>query len=33
MWISLGAMTLLTVTMTFILPVVRKPALLDRDAP
>ncbi len=33
MWISLGAMTVLTVTLTFILPVVRKPALLDRDAP
>jgi hypothetical protein len=26
-------MTVLTVTMTFILPVVRRPALLDRDAP
>jgi UDP-GlcNAc:undecaprenyl-phosphate/decaprenyl-phosphate GlcNAc-1-phosphate transferase len=33
MWVSLGAMTVLTVTMTFILPVVRRPALLDRDAP
>ncbi len=33
MWVSLGAMTLLTVTLTFILPVVRRPALLDRDAP
>jgi UDP-GlcNAc:undecaprenyl-phosphate GlcNAc-1-phosphate transferase len=33
MWVSLGAMTVVTVTMTFILPVVRRPALLDRDAP
>ena len=33
MWVSLGVMTLLTVTMTFILPVVRRPALLDRDTP
>ena len=32
MWISLGAMLALTVTMTFVLPTVRKPALLDRDA-
>jgi heme exporter protein D len=33
MWVSLGGMTLLTVTMTFVLPVLRRPALLDRDAP
>ncbi len=33
MWISLGAMTLLTVTMTFVLPILRKPALLDRETP
>ncbi len=32
MWISLGAMSALTVLMTFVLPVVRKPAVLDREA-
>ena len=32
MWISLGAMSALTVIMTFVLPVLRKPAMLDRDS-
>jgi UDP-GlcNAc:undecaprenyl-phosphate/decaprenyl-phosphate GlcNAc-1-phosphate transferase len=32
-WLSLGAMTVLTVTMTFVLPVLRKPAMLDRETP
>jgi UDP-GlcNAc:undecaprenyl-phosphate/decaprenyl-phosphate GlcNAc-1-phosphate transferase len=32
MWISLGAMSALTITMTFVLPVMRRPAMLDRDA-
>jgi UDP-GlcNAc:undecaprenyl-phosphate GlcNAc-1-phosphate transferase len=31
-WISLGAMSALTVAMTFVLPVVRKPALLGEGA-
>ncbi len=32
MWISLGAMSALTVLMTFVLPVLRQPAVLDREA-
>jgi UDP-GlcNAc:undecaprenyl-phosphate/decaprenyl-phosphate GlcNAc-1-phosphate transferase len=32
MWIALGSMSALTVLMTFVLPVVRKPAMLDREA-
>jgi UDP-GlcNAc:undecaprenyl-phosphate GlcNAc-1-phosphate transferase len=31
MWISLGAMSALTIAMTFVLPVLKRPALLDRD--
>ena len=31
MWVSLAAMFAVTVTMTFVLPVVRRPALLDRE--
>ncbi len=32
MWISLGVMSAITVTLTFVLPVVRRPALLDRES-
>ena len=32
MWISLGAMSALTVIMTFVLPVLKKPAMLDRES-
>jgi UDP-GlcNAc:undecaprenyl-phosphate GlcNAc-1-phosphate transferase len=32
MWIALGSMTALTVLMTFVLPRVRKPAILDQAA-
>ena len=32
MWIALGSMTALTVLMTFVLPRVRKPAMLDQTA-
>ena len=32
MWISLGVMSAVTVALTFVLPVVRRPALLDRES-
>jgi len=32
MWGALAIMFALTVLMTFVLPVVRKPALLDRES-
>ena len=32
MWISLGVGTSLTVAMTFVLPVLKRPAMLDREA-
>jgi UDP-GlcNAc:undecaprenyl-phosphate/decaprenyl-phosphate GlcNAc-1-phosphate transferase len=32
MWFSLAAMSALTVTMTFLLPVLRRPAMLDRES-
>jgi UDP-GlcNAc:undecaprenyl-phosphate GlcNAc-1-phosphate transferase len=31
MWISLGAMSALTIAMTFVLPVLKRPAMLDRE--
>ena len=31
MWLSLGAMSVVTVALTFVLPILRKPAMLDRD--
>ena len=32
MWISLGGMSALTIAMTFVVPVLRRPAMLDREA-
>jgi len=32
MWISLGVMSALTIAMTFVLPVLKRPAMLDREA-
>jgi UDP-GlcNAc:undecaprenyl-phosphate GlcNAc-1-phosphate transferase len=31
MWLSLGTMSVVTVALTFLLPIVRKPAMLDRE--
>jgi UDP-GlcNAc:undecaprenyl-phosphate GlcNAc-1-phosphate transferase len=31
MWLSLGTTSVVTVALTFLLPIVRKPAMLDRE--